>query len=163
MTKFEIKWEGRIYDFEWSDKTNFEDLKKVITVAGFILDKSSNLCLIKLSKHDKWALPGGHVEPYDKSFEDTLIREVNEEADLDLKDIRRVGYTKSAPRDNPKDITIQLRFVARVKKIRPQTIDPAENEIPERIFISPKEFDKYAKWGYNGEFQLEKALKKLQE
>ena len=32
-----------------------------------------------------WCLPGGVKEEYDKTYEDTLLREVKEEYDLDLK------------------------------------------------------------------------------
>ncbi|HTZ41756.1 MAG TPA: hypothetical protein VMC07_00925, partial [Candidatus Omnitrophota bacterium] len=64
MKKFEIEWRGKIYDCEWSDDTNFEDLmdvKRVTSASGFIFDDNSRLCIIKSSSGD-WTIPGGHVE-----------------------------------------------------------------------------------------------------
>ena len=87
-----------------------------------------------------------------------MIRETEEEADIELKNIKRLGYWKSVLRSKPKEITYQGRFVAQIKKTKKQTIDPAYNVIPERIFINPEQFEEYTNWGDNGEFQLKKAL-----
>lgn len=161
MEKFEIEWKGEIYDCEWHDEIDFENLKNVSGASGFIFDDNMRLCMIKLTTKENWSLPGGGVEPYDKNFEDTLRRETDEEADLDLKDIKRLGYFVGFPRGRPEEADIQLRFVARVDKIKPQTIDPAENEIPQRVFISPEKFDEYSQWGDDGDFQIRKAIEKL--
>ena len=158
--KFKIEFEGKIYDCEWFDKTNFKKLEreKVRQCYGFVFDKEERLCIINCGGKQGWCLPGGTVEIYDKTFKDTLIREVNEEADLDLKDIKKVGYIKIIPKENPREIHYALRYVAKVKKIKPQTIDPACNIIPKRKFILPSEFIDYVNWGENGKFQLQKAL-----
>jgi len=147
------------WQMEWSDDKNFEKLKAVIGAQGFIFDDSGRFCIIKLSSKEKWLITGGKPEEKDKTFEDTLIREVDEEADLEIKDIQRVGYIISYKKDNPKKKNYSLRYVARVSKIKLQTIDPAYDEIPQRKFIFPKDFNKYCGWGENGEFQLRKALK----
>jgi len=163
MHKFEIEWKGGIYDCEWHDDTNFEKLKNVTGAGGFIFDDNMKLCMIKITTKDNWSLPGGGVEDYDKTFEDTFIRETDEEADLNLKDIQRLGYLVGFPRGKPEEANVQLRFVARVQKIKPQTVDPAENEIPQRTFIDPEDFDKYARWGGNGQFQIKKALERINQ
>lgn len=155
--KFEIHYKGEIYDSEWFDNNDFEKVK-VHSVAGFIFDKKSKLCLVKVNDERGWTLVGGRIEKEDSSPEDALIREAEEEVDIELKNIKRLGYWKTSPRKNPKDISYTGRFVAEIKKIKPQTIDPAENVISDRIFIDPNDFDKYTNWGDNGEFQLKKAL-----
>jgi 8-oxo-dGTP pyrophosphatase MutT (NUDIX family) len=149
------------WQMEWSDDTNFERLKNVIGAQGFVFDDSGRFCIIKLSCKKKWLITGGKPEKKDKTFEDTLIREVDEESDLEIKDIQRVGYIISYKKSNPRNKKYSLRYVARVRKIKPQTIDPAYNEIPKRKFIFPKDFDKYCGWGDNGEFQLKKVLNVL--
>lgn len=101
-------------------------------------------------------------EKCDKTFEDTLIREADEEVDLEIKDIKRVGYYTTTKRGT-KDLKYSVMMIAKVKKIKSQTIDPAEGEIPKRKFIKPKDFNKYCNWGENGEFQIKKALEKLRE
>lgn len=149
------------WEMEWSDDVNFENLPKVIGAQGFIFNDEGKFCIIKLSCKEEWSITGGKPEKEDKTFEDTLIREVDEEADLDIKDIKRVGSVASYKKDNPEKKEYSLRYVARVKKIKPQTKDPAYNEIPERKFIFPEEFNKYCGWGENGDFQVRKALEKL--
>jgi ADP-ribose pyrophosphatase YjhB (NUDIX family) len=162
--KFEISHDNITYDTEWVESTDFEKVK-MHSVIGFIFDKSGKLCMIRINKKRGWTLVGGRVEEYDLTPEDALIRETNEEADLDLKNIKRIGYWKTTNKNNPKEITYSARFVAEVKKVKPQTIDPAEGIIPERKFISPtfKEFNRHTYWGKNGEFQLKKALSLLKK
>ncbi|RLG12250.1 hypothetical protein DRN73_03235 [Candidatus Pacearchaeota archaeon] len=157
---FEIHYRGEIYDSEWNDNDNFEEVK-VHSVAGFLFDEKGRICLVRVNKSRGWTLVGGRIEEYDKTPEDALKREAEEEADIELKNIKRLGYWKTSPRKNPKEINYTGRFVAEIKKIKPQTIDPAENIICERIFISPKDFDKYTRWGDNGIFQIKKALKMM--
>lgn len=157
--RFEIIHNDIVYENEWFEG-DFGDVK-IYSVVGFIFDKDRKLCMIKINDKRGWTLVGGRVEEEDYTPEDALIRETNEEADLDLKNIKRIGYWKSYPKNNPKEIIYSARFVAEVKKVKPQTIDPAEGVIPERRFISPKEFENYTHWGKNGDFQLNKALKLL--
>lgn len=161
--KFTVEWNNELYDHEWSDETNFEELENVTQVYGFVFDEENKLCVIKCKGHDNWALPGGEPENYDKSFNDVLIREVDEEADLDIKDIQRIGYLKVWKRGFPEKIFHQLRYISRVNKIREQTKDPAYNSINEREFINLEDFNKYVNWGESGEFQLNKAIKELKK
>jgi 8-oxo-dGTP pyrophosphatase MutT (NUDIX family) len=163
VMKWEITWAGQKYLMEWLDHTNFEELENVIQSYGFIFDKEGKICIVDCNK-GYWSLPGGKPEDEDDTFEETLIREVDEEADLDIKNIKRVGCFKcTALGDNceRKGVTHILRYIAEVEKIKEQTIDPAENAIPLRKFIDSKDFLEFVKWDDNGEFQLKKALEKL--
>lgn len=159
--KWTIKWQDKNYNLEWFDDINFEKLSNVTQCYCFIFDEKNKLCIVKFSFKNNWTLPGGTPEKYDKNFEETIKREIDEEADLKIKNLKRVGYLKVNSEKNPKDFIYQTRFVAKVDKINKQTIDPAENEIPKRKFISIKDFEKYTHWGNDGQFQLKKALKKL--
>ena len=160
--KSEINWKGQKYLMEWFDDVNFEDLKNVTQVYGFVFDGDGKLCIVDCNK-GYWSLPGGGPESYDVNFEDTLIREVDEEADLDIQNIQRVGYFRITPiSDNcEKGIHHIVRYVAEVDNVREQTIDPAENAIALRKFIEPNEFLDFVDWKDNGEFQLKKALEVL--
>lgn len=159
--KFNITYRGEIYDCEWIESTDFERLSSVSGVQGFVFNERNEVCLVKLARKDKWLTLGGGIEKEDKTLEDTFIREVIEEADLEIEDIKRIGYIKSFPRKNSNDVNFQARFVARVKKINPQTIDPAEGTMNERKFIPIEKFDKYTGWGENGDFQVRRALEVL--
>ena len=156
--KSEIFWHGQKYSMEWLDDTNFEELENVIQSYGFVFDEKGKLCIIDCNGY--WCLPGGKPEDCDGSFEDTLIREVDEEADLDIKNIKRVGcFRTESLSDNceRKGVCHILRFVADVDKIKEQTIDPANGKIPLRKFINPDDFMEFVGWE-NGDFQLKKAL-----
>jgi len=160
--KFELPWEDDIYDCEWFDNIDFEKLNGVTSILGFIFDDEGKVCLVGFPDKTNWTLPGGHLEEYDENFEACLIREVDEEADLELKDIKRLGYITSLKRgdgENKRDY--QLRYVARVHKIKEQTIDPAEGIIPDRKFIDPAEFFEHTKWETNGLHQLKQAMELL--
>jgi len=160
--KYDVEWRGQKYTMEWFEETNFEELENATQAYGFIFNEDKKVCIVNFRK-DYWTLPGGTPEEYDKTFEDTLKREADEEADLDLKNVTRVGYFKVTPiSDNceRKDIHYALRFAAEVDKLKEQTIDPDEGFIPERKFISPKDFKKYTGWD-NGAFQLKKAMEAL--
>jgi len=163
MEKFVIKWHGNFYDCEWSDDSNFEKLNRVLGVHGFVFNENNEICLVKYSKDKHWAPLGGGCEKEDKTFEDTFIREVKEEADLDLEEIKRVGSIHIIPRHNPKDEHYQLRFAARIKKINEQTTDPAKGEISQRIFVNKRDFCKFTGWEKDADMQINKALKKLEE
>jgi 8-oxo-dGTP pyrophosphatase MutT (NUDIX family) len=158
--KFVIKWGKTTFDCEWSDDTDFEKLPSVNDVHGFVFDDKDRVCIVKWKADKHWGDLGGRIEKSDKTFEDTFIREVDEEADLDIKDLRRMGYLKFTARGE-KTPKYGVKIVARVKKIKPSTIDPARGEIPERKFIDPKDINKYTDGADNWEFQIKKALEIL--
>ncbi|MBU2577161.1 MAG: NUDIX domain-containing protein [Nanoarchaeota archaeon] len=160
--EFNIDWKGQKYLMEWLDDVDFESLENVVQAYGFIFDKNGKLCIINCTGN--WCLPGGTIEDYDNNFEDTLIREVNEEADLDIENIKRVGCFKcTSLSDNceRKGVHHILRYVADVDNIKEQTEDPAIGKIPERKFIDTEDFLKFVPWGDSGAFQLKKALEVL--
>jgi len=157
-----MTWGKTTFDCEWSDDTDFEKLPSVNDVHGYVFDDKNDLCVVKWKGDKYWGDLGGRVEKGDKSYQDTFIREVEEEADLELKDIKRLGYVKYIECGKNKE-KYGVKFIARVKKIKPQTIDPAEGEIPKRKFIKPRDFANRSNWGEQGNFEIEKALKKLKE
>lgn len=160
--KTEVNFKGQKYSMEWLNRTDFESFEKVKNVFGFIFDSEGNVCVVRSPKKNYWSLPGGGLE-LEESFEDALIREVDEEADIDIKKIKRLGCFKVSPlTDNcENEIHYTVRFVALVDKLKKQTIDPADGVLYERKFISVNEFSEYIKWGHEGEFQLRKALEVL--
>jgi 8-oxo-dGTP pyrophosphatase MutT (NUDIX family) len=162
--KFELEWKGERYLLEWFENVDFEKLKDVVQSYGFIFDKKGRVCIVDCDK-GYWTLPGGTVEDSDESYEETLRREVDEEADLDIKNIREVGGFKVTPLSEncERGVHYILRYVAEVDKMKKQTVDPCNGKISKRKFVSVGEFGDYVKWGKDGEFQLGKALEVLGE
>jgi len=157
--KFVVHWKGDAYDFEWFDDIDFESLDSVKQAYGFVFDDEGKICLVNVHHtEDGWCLPGGGPEDYDDNFEETLIREVDEEADLDIKDIKRFGYLKVTSHKNPEIVHNCLRYIAKVVKVKEQTEDPCKGRIPFRRFVSVGEFNEAINWGESGAIQLRKAL-----
>ncbi|MEI7718681.1 MAG: NUDIX domain-containing protein [archaeon] len=160
--KFVMQWNKTVFDCEWSGDVDFENLPSVNDVHGFVFDDQDRVCIVKWKGDKHWGDLGGRVEKLDKTFEDTFIREVDEEADLDIQDLRRMGYIKYTKKGE-KNSSYGVKIVARVKKIKPSTIDPARGEIPQRKFIDPKKIKEYTNGADNWEFQVKKALEILRK
>lgn len=156
--KTEITWKGDIYDCEWLEEFDLDKVDPIVGVHAFVFDEEGKLLIIKLSKNDHWTIPGGHPEKYDANLEETLRRELDEEADVDIKDLKLFGVVESCKRGT-QESQYQVRYVAKLDKIRNQTIDIAENEILERKFIDPKDFLEYTKWLGDGQWQIDRAVR----
>ena len=64
--KFIVNFKGKISDNEWFDDINFESLKNVTQVCGFIFNKQDRVCLVKY--RGVWSIPGGTPEKKDSSL-----------------------------------------------------------------------------------------------
>ncbi len=65
------------------------------TVGAIIVNPSNKILLCKSPKwHDKYVIPGGHIEKGEK-MEDALRREVKEETGLDIFDIELISLQES--------------------------------------------------------------------
>ena len=157
MIKDIIEYEGRKVELTWHADVNFSNLKNITQVYGIIFNKEGQILLVNI-KEGKWGPPGGGPEPEDRSWEDTLKREVLEEADVEIDNIIPIGYQNAVFLDKTNSDHQQLRYFATVKKILPQTKDPAYGIIPKRKFINSKDFLKYCTWGKTGKAMIEKAL-----
>ncbi len=159
MEKSIIKIKDKRYRLEWHEKINFNSLDNITQVYGYIFDDKERLLIV--NPKTTWRLPGGHPEPKDKTFEKTLIREADEETDVEINKIIPLGYIKVIPLDKNSDekIHYQLRYIARIKSVKKQTIDIAEGIINDREFIDIKNFSKYCPWGEMGENMLLSAVK----
>ena len=157
-----LMWKDKTYEISVIDENNFSNLKDVTQVYGFVFDEKGRILIVKL-RGNEWCLPGGGPEKTDKNWQETLIREVDEEANIEISDITPAGYILSKSEDDLSNVKVRigclLRAIARVKRIKERAPDPATGKIGERKFIHPDEFLDYCKWGDNGKAQLELALK----
>jgi 8-oxo-dGTP diphosphatase len=65
-----------------------------VGIAVFVIKDGTFLMLQRKGSHGEgtWSLPGGHLE-YGESFEDTARREVKEETNLNIMNVRIGGIT----------------------------------------------------------------------
>lgn len=158
--RFEIEWQGNYYECEWINQTNFEELEPVEGSSGFLFDEDEKICLVHVPRKGRWTLVGGGKEEEDKTHEDTLRREAMEEADVELGEIKRLGYVRARKKGSEDSWKYTLKFIASITKKHPYTPDPAEGEMNEVIYVAPEKANEYLQWGENGDFQIQKALEK---
>ncbi len=157
-----VNWSGQIYEMNWIDKVDEKVFDNLQQVYGFLFTEDKKLCIVRPTEKRGWRLPGGGPEIEDKDWKETIIREAKEEADviLDYDSLKIIGAIKNTPKSKncERKEGYALRVIGKIKEIKKQTEDIAENLINERIFINPGEFNDYLNWGKFGEHQLKKAI-----
>lgn len=146
----------RKISYKWVEDINFDKLNNVTQVYGILFDDERKIVLIDTA--GSWCLPGGTPKK-GEAFEQTLIREVLEEADVEIENILPLGYQIAKFLEGGEEKKCQLRYIAKIKKILSQTPDPHNDKVPKRIFINPKEFLDYCPWGKSGEIMIKRAVK----
>jgi len=145
------------YVIEWFPATKLPKLHPVTQVYGVCFNHSGQILIVKTTKN--WQLPGGHPER-GESYEETLKREVDEEGDIDIENLIPLGYQKVTRYTSRKKVFVfyQLRYFAKISRMKKQTIDPATERIPKRRFIEPKNFLNYCQWGKTGKAMMQAAM-----
>jgi len=143
-----LKWGVKNFDLEWleGDESLLKFHKPVKQAYGVCLNKKRFVAIVSNDDGRTWTLPGGTVEK-GETLETTLRREVIEEADLNINDIKLIGLLKV---DDGNNILYQARFVCKIANVLPQTEDPAKGKILKRKFVSLKTLNKYLNWGEIG-------------
>ena len=159
MLKERVTYERGTFDIIWHDSTDFSSLDDIRQAYGILFDEQGKIIIVRVTPDGRWSLPGGTVEP-GEYYEETLVREIMEEADVLVENITPIGYQEIIDIKEGKSIPshYQLRYVATIKEVLPQTIDPGHGTIPERLFIKPSEFLTYCPWGITGEHMMKKAV-----
>ena len=148
---FEFK--GKYYPIEYEDCGDFSVLPKdrctQVRAVCFCGDK------IVIGLHgDGWAPIGGTIEK-GETVEQTLIREVLEEANMDVLEQAPIGYQKSV--DENGEATYQLRSWCRVSPRGPFVADP-DYGVKEIKLVNPQEYKQYVAWGEIGDRIIERAI-----
>ncbi len=116
--------------------------------------------LIARAKHeDSWQIPGGKPEQNETHIE-VLVRELQEEADITIRDALPLGAQKVEVKEG--DVrrlsSYQLRYIAILDKMLPQSVDPASGTVWERKFVPAREIKSYVKWGAVGDAMFDDAI-----
>ncbi len=120
------------------DTKNFNNIRKVRCIA---LNSDKHVCMVSNDGISGWMLPGGTVERNENPIL-ALRRELQEEADIEIKNYKLIGFLEMKSLNNVTKYTwsrTEMFFVARVDKILPQTEDPAVGFIMHRDFYTVDE------------------------
>ncbi len=150
-------WNGTKVVVEWIRTDSLEKITPISQVYGIVFNDKNEILIARKVGDEKWIIPGGHPEG-NETVEETLKREMIEEADVEVKNIKLLGGQKVHQEGKPKAYTYQVRCVCEVKELLPQTIDPAENVNWERKFVPAAEITEYVKWGITGDAMFKDAI-----
>jgi 8-oxo-dGTP pyrophosphatase MutT (NUDIX family) len=151
--------------FTWYPGDNVEHFRPFNQVYGVVFNADGQM-LIQRREARPWCLAGGTVEE-GESAEETLRRELIEEADVTIKNPILLGgqlvqYAEGHHHNLTKrfvdDDFYQLRYYCEIDEVLPQTPDPDHGIINERLFVSPAEINDYLGWGATGQAIFDQAI-----
>ncbi len=124
---------------KWLENYKLLDTDIYTQVSAYVFNDNDEMLIVKNEKEDTWTIPGGHPE-IGESKEETLKREMMEEACCTLKDINYLGAVHVIEKGKS---YYQLRYTAHVDKLE---LFKQEMEISERKFVKIEDLKKYIKW-----------------
>ena len=110
MNDFEILSEN--CKIRWIDNFKLNG-EKYTQVSGYVFNEKNQLLIVKGG--NTWTVPGGHPEP-NETQQQTLERELMEEACVTLKDIKYIGAVEVVENG---ETYYQLRYTAKVADVLP--------------------------------------------
>ncbi len=148
-----FKFEG--YPFELP-----KDHKEVVQVYGILITEDKRICIVEHKMGFK-ILPGGKtIDKEGLTFEEVLIEEAWEEADVKINNKRPFFMQKEwkLKDDEYKYRGIALRYIADIAEIHDSTPDP-DGDIIGREFVTVDEFSKKIGWGVGSDWIAENLEK----
>lgn len=124
-------------------------------------DKALQILLIKRGLdpfQGKWALPGGFMKEEDESADAAVIRELNEETNINHNSLKQLGAFSKKDRD-PRDRIITIAFYDLVKKEGDFKKNKGGSDAQEARWFPVNEIPELA---FDHKEIFEKALKELQ-
>jgi ADP-ribose pyrophosphatase YjhB (NUDIX family) len=143
------------------DSKYFQNIKKVRCIA---LNEDKQVCMVSNDGISYWMVPGGTVERNENPIL-ALKRELEEEADIEIKNYKLIGFMSAEFRNNATGYMnkyTEMWFTAKVSKVHDQTIDPAKGQILSRDFFDIEEMAyKFQNWGKISKYMVEEILAKI--
>jgi 8-oxo-dGTP pyrophosphatase MutT (NUDIX family) len=131
----------RRYKISWFDPPSRPPLELTTQALGICFTAGGEIILVTLD-HERWTLPGGTIEQ-SETLEQTLTREVWEEASARVRDCAYIGCQLVEELDGQLASYYQTRFWARV------ALEPfvPEDDVTARRLVAPEAFRETLYWG----------------
>lgn len=150
---------GINYLFDYEDIDSFEFMKdKKCTQTYAVCFYEGKMVVVYNGKKNTWGLVGGTIEE-GETFEETLIREIKEESNMEVLKFSPIGYQKVTDTRNG-DQFYQLRYVCTVKPYGEFISDPA-GTITKIALINPADHKEYFDWLEIGDRIIQRAQELL--
>ncbi|HSX30516.1 MAG TPA: NUDIX domain-containing protein [Candidatus Saccharimonadales bacterium] len=132
---YQTNIKGKAVTFTHLGPVALPDFSAVTSVSVIPFTAEGEIVAVRLS-HRGVDLPGGHVEPGETTPEQTLKREVMEEASMTVQAPVLVEVIESDYFDRPSFMLLYAAYVDQLFKFVPPPDEPSE----ERVVLSPTEF-----------------------
>ncbi len=139
-----------------------DNFKPITQVYGIVFNNKGEILICRSSDTAKWQIPGGSPEK-GESLEETLGRDLLEEVDVKVKNIKLLGFQRVDQKDNSfkhvGDRYYQARMYCELDELLPQTPDPASGKTWERKFVPQDKILVYLPWKVVGEAMFKDSSK----
>ncbi len=154
-------FKGHKITLSWIRSDNISSFTPITQAYPIIFNSKDKILICRRDKNSDWQLPGGTIEK-SESIKETLIREVLEEVDVEIFNIKDLGVQRVEFPNNPNqkegEVFYQARSIAKVKRLLLQTIDPDSKLVWERKLVPASKIKEYVKWGKTGDAMFEDAI-----
>lgn len=154
-----VNSKGHNVTLTWVRTDELEQYKPCFQVYGVVFNAEGEILLIQ--EKGKWKIPGGTPEG-DETAEETLRRELIEEADVTIGKLTPVGMQRveypNNPDENEGDLYYQYRYACMLDELQPSTPDPDTGITNLRKFVPASEVTDHVKWGAVGEAMFKAAI-----
>ena len=142
------------------ERGNVPDNMEVSQVYGIFFDRQGRV-LLRIEK-GRYKLTGGRPEAHDSDYFATLRRELREEANCSVGELRMVGYQKVDEGDGTPAYA-QIRMAGFIEEMGEAKPDPDRlGWVYGRVFVSPLRAAVLLNWGQVGINQIYDAAVEVQ-
>ncbi len=135
---------------------------RITQVYAVVFDENGDILIGRESEEKGWVICGGSPEE-GETIEETLRRELIEELDVTVNNIHLLGAQevewKKSEKAKRSEKYYQIRMIADIDELLPQTIDPAHHIVWERKIVPASQITEYVSWGVIGEALFYDAIK----
>lgn len=148
--------------YTWIRDNDLTKYQPISQAYGICFNEANEILILK-KLDDPWSIPGGRPE-HGETLEETLIREMEEEATVLVKNCQPLGVQKvTYPGNinaNEGEEFYQARFVCAVDEVLDHTPDPDKEDGMqwERKWVSMNEIEKWVDWGEVGHQMFADAI-----